>query len=73
MWHHDPVKCIRELMGNPTFCEFMAYTPEHVFTDERGEECSIFDEMWMADWWWRIQVSKVTDNKKGRLTLELSI
>ncbi|KIP01147.1 hypothetical protein PHLGIDRAFT_46146, partial [Phlebiopsis gigantea 11061_1 CR5-6] len=44
VWRRDPVECIRELIGNPTFREAMAYAPEHVFLDEEGEERCI-DEM----------------------------
>ncbi|KAF5377941.1 hypothetical protein D9615_006759 [Tricholomella constricta] len=54
LWMRDPVECIRELMGNPAFREFMAFAPEQVFTDEACSE-RIFDEMWTADWWWKIQ------------------
>ncbi|KAF7364607.1 hypothetical protein MVEN_00329900 [Mycena venus] len=54
--NRDPVECIRELMSNPAFHEHMAYAPECVYgTEERTEESRIFDEMWTAEWWWKIQ------------------
>ncbi|KAF8152285.1 hypothetical protein B0H34DRAFT_111607, partial [Crassisporium funariophilum] len=54
LWMRDPVECVRELMGNPAFKNFMAYAPEHIFTDEAGTK-RVFDEMWTADWWWNTQ------------------
>ncbi|KAG5636644.1 hypothetical protein H0H81_007301 [Sphagnurus paluster] len=32
----------------------MAFAPEQVFTDEACSE-RVFDEMWTANWWWKIQ------------------
>ncbi|KAJ6533437.1 Zn-finger domain-containing protein [Mycena vulgaris] len=56
LWMRDPVECIRELMGNPVFREHMAYAPERVYSTEEGdEESRIFDEMWTAEWWWKLQ------------------
>ncbi|KAJ7040549.1 hypothetical protein C8F04DRAFT_995657, partial [Mycena alexandri] len=47
LWKRDPVECIRELMGNPSFHDYMAYA---------GSESSrIIDEMWTANWWWELQ------------------
>ncbi|KAG1843935.1 Zn-finger domain-containing protein [Suillus subalutaceus] len=43
LWRRDPVDCIRELIGNPTFKDMMAYAPEHAFEDRGG------------DWWWDMQ------------------
>ncbi|KAH9929840.1 uncharacterized protein B0H18DRAFT_844151, partial [Fomitopsis serialis] len=44
LWIRDPVECIRELIGNPAFREYIAYAPERVFADEAGTN-RIFDEM----------------------------
>ncbi|KAJ6548353.1 hypothetical protein B0H19DRAFT_1298935 [Mycena capillaripes] len=56
LWMRDPVECIKELMGNPAFHDYMAYMPEHVYSDKTGAESSrIFDEMWTANWWWELQ------------------
>jgi hypothetical protein len=55
LWRRNPVDCIRELMGNPTFREMMAYAPEHAFEDAEGKS-RIYDEMWTGDWWWDMQV-----------------
>ncbi|KAG2113682.1 hypothetical protein DEU56DRAFT_874333 [Suillus clintonianus] len=54
LWRRNPVECIRELMGNPTFCEKMAYAPERAYEDTEGRR-RIYDEMWTADWWWDTQ------------------
>ncbi|KAJ6537137.1 hypothetical protein B0H19DRAFT_1213719 [Mycena capillaripes] len=56
LWMRDPVECIKELMSNPAFRAHMAYAPERVYgTKEGHEESRIFDEMWTAEWWWKLQ------------------
>ncbi|KAJ6625726.1 hypothetical protein B0H10DRAFT_2174006 [Mycena sp. CBHHK59/15] len=56
LWIRDPVECIKELMSNPAFKNHMAYAPERVYSRRDGRESSrIFDEMWTANWWWKIQ------------------
>ncbi|KAJ7123865.1 Zn-finger domain-containing protein [Mycena crocata] len=56
LWKRDPVECIKELMGNPAFHDYMAYIPELVYGSPSGTESSrIFDEMWTANWWWEMQ------------------
>ncbi|KAJ7186196.1 hypothetical protein C8R46DRAFT_983014 [Mycena filopes] len=56
LWMRDPVECIKELLSNPVFREHMAYAPERVYGHKDGrEESRIFDEMWTADWWWKLQ------------------
>ncbi|KAJ7483388.1 hypothetical protein FB451DRAFT_1439345 [Mycena latifolia] len=54
LWWRDPVECVRELMGNPTFREAMRYAPEKLYADQ-GETVEILNEMWTANWWWEIQ------------------
>jgi hypothetical protein len=57
LWMRDPVECIKELMSNPAFRKHMAYGPERVYgTAEGHEESRIIDEMWTAEWWWKLQV-----------------
>jgi hypothetical protein len=61
LWKRDPVECIRELIGNPAFVDYMAYIPEHVYGNAEAPESSrIFDEMWTANWWWELQVRSET-------------
>ena len=55
LWFRDPVECVRELLFNPAFVEFVSYAPERVYSDSEGKE-RIYDEMWSADWWWEMQV-----------------
>ncbi|KAG6859996.1 hypothetical protein C0995_000743 [Termitomyces sp. Mi166 len=56
LWMRDPVECICKLIENPAFKNLMAYLPEQAFLDEACLE-QIYDEMWMSDWWWKIQAS----------------
>lgn len=56
VWRRDPVECVKELMGNPAFKDYMSYIPEHAYLD-KGGKVRIYDEMWTADWWWNTQVS----------------
>ncbi|KAG2117575.1 hypothetical protein DEU56DRAFT_712892, partial [Suillus clintonianus] len=54
LWRRDPVECVRELIGNPAFKEFMAYAPERAYEDTQGKS-RIYDDMWTCDWWWETQ------------------
>ena len=58
LWVRDPVECIRELMGNPAFCDYLAYDCQQVFADKEGDTRR-YDEMWMGEWWWKTQVSRL--------------
>ncbi|KAJ7715290.1 hypothetical protein B0H14DRAFT_3118920 [Mycena olivaceomarginata] len=56
LWMCNPVECIKELISNPAFREHMAYAPERVYgAKDSREESRIFDEMWTAEWWWKLQ------------------
>jgi hypothetical protein len=56
LWRRNPLECIQELMGNPSFKDNLVFEPAQFFTDEA---CSnrLIDEAWTADWWWKTQVS----------------
>ncbi|KAG1906491.1 uncharacterized protein F5891DRAFT_941482 [Suillus fuscotomentosus] len=54
LWRRDPVECVRELVGNPAFKEYLAYLPEKVYEDPEGKT-RVYDEMWTGDWWWNMQ------------------
>jgi hypothetical protein len=56
LWRRDPVECVRELIGNPAFKDYISYVPEKAYRDEEGKE-RIYDEMWTGNWWSDIQVS----------------
>ncbi|KAH9926044.1 uncharacterized protein B0H18DRAFT_876733 [Fomitopsis serialis] len=55
LWRRNPVECVLELIGNPSFDGDLAYGPERVFADENAT-IRRYDEMWTADWWWAMQV-----------------
>ena len=55
LWHCDPVECVKELIGNPAFKDFISYEAEHVYVDD-GAKVRVFNEMWTGDWWWNTQV-----------------
>lgn len=55
LWCRDPVECVKELIGNPSFKEDMAYSPARAYSDHVGEH-RIIDKMWTADWWAEKQV-----------------
>jgi hypothetical protein len=57
VWYRDPVECVRELLGNPSFKK-QGYKPIRVFKSHRAGHYTNreFTEMWTADWWWEIQV-----------------
>ncbi|KIJ62061.1 hypothetical protein HYDPIDRAFT_176793 [Hydnomerulius pinastri MD-312] len=54
LWHRDPVECIQELLGNPMFAPHLKYAPEQHYTGPDNDN-RIINEMWTADWWWKIQ------------------
>lgn len=60
LWMRDPVECVAELIGNPTFRDAMHYTPIQEMAadnDDIDEEPDrFFEEMWSGDWWWQVQV-----------------
>ena len=56
LWVRDPVECIRELIGNPAFHDYLAYDCQQVFADKEGDTRR-YDEMWTGEWWWKTQVS----------------
>ncbi|KAI0309734.1 hypothetical protein OF83DRAFT_1088860 [Amylostereum chailletii] len=61
IWYRDPVKCIEELIGNPTFRDFISYAPEKLYED-LARERRVYEEMSSGNWWWNIQ---------GKLTIPI--
>ncbi|KAI1782117.1 hypothetical protein LXA43DRAFT_906712, partial [Ganoderma leucocontextum] len=55
VWTRDPVECIRELIGNPVFEDFLRYEPVRNYSDEEGTN-RIYENMWTGDWWWDMQL-----------------
>jgi hypothetical protein len=56
LWQCDPVKCVQDLIGNPTFQECISYVLEEVYLDINGIT-RVYDEMWSGQWWWKVQAS----------------
>ena len=56
LWQRDPIECIRELLSNPAFKDKIHYGPRKVYTNKSRTE-RVYGEMWMGQWWWKIQVS----------------
>ncbi|KAI5886664.1 uncharacterized protein SCHCODRAFT_02517285 [Schizophyllum commune H4-8] len=58
LWLRDPIACIRELLGNPSFKDHSTYAPYRVYErlNDQGEGVNReYDEMWTANWWWEVQ------------------
>ena len=68
LWMHDPVACIRELIGNTAFNSEIAYAPEKIYTNNDGH-CWCYDEMWTGEWWWDIQVSRQSESTPMQLNV----
>ncbi|KAH9950697.1 hypothetical protein B0H21DRAFT_776616 [Amylocystis lapponica] len=62
LWKRNPVKCVKELIGNPAFREAIKYVPEKLYAHAgmRSED-RIFDEMWTGNWWWDTQIKLPPD------------
>jgi hypothetical protein len=56
LWRRDPLECIQELIGNPSFKDKIVFEPARFFTDEACTN-RLIDEAWSADWWFKAQVS----------------
>ncbi|KAJ6549168.1 hypothetical protein B0H10DRAFT_2243035 [Mycena sp. CBHHK59/15] len=54
LWFHDPVECVKELIGNPAFKAVMDYALTWLFIDADGKE-ELISEMSSASWWWKMQ------------------
>jgi hypothetical protein len=56
IWVRDVMDLVREILGNPAYGKQLVFAPRRVYLDKDKKERKI-DEMWTADWWWKIQVS----------------
>ena len=56
LWHRNPLECIQELISNPSFKDNIMFKPTKFFTNEACTN-HIIDEAWIANWWWKTQVS----------------
>ncbi|KAG8909475.1 hypothetical protein FRC00_010035, partial [Tulasnella sp. 408] len=73
LWMRDPVECVAELIGNPTFHDAMHYTPIQEMAadnDDSDEEPDrFFEEMWSGDWWWQVQGALPADSTVAPIIL----
>jgi hypothetical protein len=67
IWMRDPVDCVRELIGNPSFAEEMRYAPVKEFKRTRAGLAQVYSEMWSASWWWQTQVCTFESSLLKRL------
>jgi hypothetical protein len=56
IWVRDIIEVIRELIGNTAYGQKLVFVPQRVYLNGDQSQRQI-NEMWTADWWWRIQVS----------------
>ncbi|KAG8725615.1 hypothetical protein FRC09_000002 [Ceratobasidium sp. 395] len=54
LWKRDIVEMIRYLLTDPRFIPHTRYAPERHY-DDRNRQNRVYDEMWSAKWWWRMQ------------------
>jgi hypothetical protein len=69
VWMRNPVECIRELIGNSSFKEHMAYAPSRAYTDQAGLH-RVIDDMWTGDWWTETQVSTVWQSTENSTVMD---
>lgn len=55
LWMRDPMECIQELLGNPSFRNETVFAPCRIYTDST-QTTRMYGEMWTGDWWWALQV-----------------
>jgi len=55
-YHRDILQCIWVIYGNIQFAPNLVFAPEWHFTSHEHTS-HIYNEMHMANWWWKVQVS----------------
>ncbi|KAJ7055348.1 hypothetical protein C8F01DRAFT_1373875 [Mycena amicta] len=64
LWIRNPLDCIRQIIGNPSMKDQMAYAPERVYsTNPASEDDRIVDESWTADEWYELQERLAKEGK----------
>jgi hypothetical protein len=66
LWRKDPVECVQELIGNPSF-KNNHYAPIKIYEDDQGR-IRVYSEMCSGDLWWKIQVCGIYIKCLSRLT-----
>lgn len=62
------LELICQLIGARRFKDCMKYAPERHWTSQ-DKKCRIYDEMWSANWWWRMQVSTIYEENVNDCSL----
>jgi len=58
-WSPDIIKSMGWLMRQPTYAEYLIYTPQRCFNSDTPLK-RLYTEMQTADWWWETQVGRDT-------------
>lgn len=66
-WKRDPLSVIRGILLDRTLGRHMQWAPERHYTC-RARKQRRRDELWTADWMWRVQVSQLCEHNKHSLT-----
>jgi hypothetical protein len=61
MWCWNAVVLVRELIGNSMYGAQLVFGPKMVFANAQQTE-QRYDELWMADWWFKVQVSTMVSD-----------
>lgn len=56
--YRNPVDIVKDLFGNPTYCDKMHFAPERQWVNDNKDE-RIYNEMKTGNWWWRVQVRRL--------------
>ena len=56
--YRNSLEAVKALLGDPTLQNDIVYRPSRIFRREGGRNVRIIHEMWTADWWWELQVSR---------------
>jgi Plavaka transposase len=57
-YYRDVMECIRAIYGDPQFAPDLVFAPEQHYTCPECI-CHMYNEMYMANWWWKVQVSEL--------------
>ena len=55
LYHHDVLKCIESLFGNPEFTPHLILAPERHYVDQ-VKTSRVYHDMHTGQWWWEMQV-----------------
>jgi hypothetical protein len=53
--YRNPLDAIQSLWGNPAHTDQLVFQPQKMWSDS-SRASRLYNEMWTANWWWKIQV-----------------